>query len=99
MVVVNHTEKKVASILEKFESKVNSLLKSAIEGDIFLEGDMSYFEVKLIFLTVYCQQITFYHLLDSEEQLVRDHHVFGHIVEMKGLFEKVKHLDGNLPFE
>ncbi|KAL4341352.1 hypothetical protein GQ457_08G016570 [Hibiscus cannabinus] len=64
--------------------------RRALEGDIFLEGVMSYFEVKHIFLTVNCQQITFYHLLGSEEQLFRDHLVFGHIVEMQGLFEKVK---------
>ncbi|GMI65952.1 EMBRYO DEFECTIVE 2777, Thallo [Hibiscus trionum] len=85
--------------LEELESKVNPLLRKAKEGEIFLEGGMHYLEVKQILLLAYCQQITFYLLLKSEGQPVRDHPVLGRIVEIKGLLDKVKQLDGNLPFE
>ncbi|KAE8721862.1 something about silencing protein 10-like isoform X2 [Hibiscus syriacus] len=85
--------------LEELESKVNPLLRKAKEGDILLEGGMRYLEVKQILLLAYCQQITFYLLLKSEGQPVRDHPVLGCIVEIQGLLDKVKQLDGNLPFE
>ncbi|KAL4352216.1 hypothetical protein GQ457_06G014370 [Hibiscus cannabinus] len=87
------------SSLEELESKVNPLLRKAKEGEIFLEGGMRYLEVKQILLLAYCQQITFYLLLKSEGQLVRDHPVLGRIVEIQSLLDKVKQLDGNLPFE
>ncbi|KAE8717714.1 something about silencing protein 10-like isoform X2 [Hibiscus syriacus] len=84
--------------LEELESKVNPLLRKAKEGDM-MEGGMRYLEVKQILLLAYCQQITFYLLLKSEGQPVHDHPVLGRIVEIQGLLEKVKQLDGNLPFE
>ncbi|GMI78914.1 EMBRYO DEFECTIVE 2777, Thallo [Hibiscus trionum] len=85
--------------LEELESNVNPLLRKAKEGEIFLEGGMRYLEVKQILLLAYCQQITFYLLLMSEGQPVRDHPVLGCIVEIQGLLDKVKQLDGNIPSE
>ncbi|XP_022743121.1 something about silencing protein 10-like isoform X4 [Durio zibethinus] len=85
--------------LEELESKVNPVLRKAKEGKIFLEGGMRYLEVKQILLLAYCQAITFYLLLKSEGQPVRDHPVLGRIVEIQGLLDKVKQLDGNLPSE
>ncbi|XVF30491.1 hypothetical protein REPUB_Repub16aG0062600 [Reevesia pubescens] len=87
------------SALEELESKVNPLLRKAKEGKIILEGGMRYLEVKQILLLAYSQAITFYLLLKSEGQPVRDHPVLGRIVEIQGLLDKVKQLDGNLPFE
>ncbi|OMP06661.1 Sas10/Utp3/C1D [Corchorus capsularis] len=85
--------------LEELESKVNPILRKAKEGNITLEGGMHYLEVKQILLLAYCQAITFYLLLKSEGQPVRDHPVLGRIVEIQGLLDKVKQLDGNLPSE
>ncbi|XVF42908.1 hypothetical protein PTKIN_Ptkin01aG0403400 [Pterospermum kingtungense] len=85
--------------LEELESEVNPLLRKAKEGKIFLEGGMRYLEVKQILLLAYCQAITFYLLLKSEGQPVRDHPVLGRIVEIQGLLDKVKQLDVNLPSE
>ncbi|XWS65066.1 hypothetical protein CRYUN_Cryun05aG0059100 [Craigia yunnanensis] len=85
--------------LKELESKVNPLLRKAKEGKIFLEGGMHYLEVKQILLLAYCQAITFYLLLKSEGQPIRDHPVLGRIVEIQGLLDKVKQLDGNLPSE
>ena len=61
----------------------------AKEGKIFLEGGMRYLEVKQILLLAYCQAITFYLLLKSEGQPIRDHPVLGRIVEIQGLLDKV----------
>ncbi|XVE90001.1 hypothetical protein DITRI_Ditri20bG0041500 [Diplodiscus trichospermus] len=85
--------------IDELERKVNPLLREAKEGKIFLEGGMRYLEVKQILLVAYCQAITFYLLLKSEGQPVRDHPVLGRIVEIQGLLDKVKQLDGNLPSE
>ncbi|XP_021282390.1 something about silencing protein 10 [Herrania umbratica] len=85
--------------LEELGSKVNPLLRKAKEGKIFLEGGMRYLEVKQILLLAYCQAITFYLLLKSEGHPVRDHPVLGRIMEIQGLLDKVKQLDGNLPSE
>ncbi|XVF06882.1 hypothetical protein REPUB_Repub06bG0089600 [Reevesia pubescens] len=85
--------------LEELEIKINPLLRKAKEGKFFLEGGMRYLEVKQILLLAYCQAINFYLLLKSEGQPVRDHPVLGRIVEIQGLLEKVKQLDGNLPSE
>ncbi|KAK6289330.1 hypothetical protein POUND7_000871 [Theobroma cacao] len=85
--------------LEELESKVNPLLRKAKKGKIFLEGGMRYLEVKQILLLAYCQAITFYLLLKSEGHPVRDHPVLGRIMEIRGLLDKVKQLDANLPSE
>ncbi|GLU04951.1 hypothetical protein SLE2022_220780 [Rubroshorea leprosula] len=85
--------------LEELENKVNPLLRKAKEGGPSLEGGMRYLEVKQLLLLAYCQVITFYLLLKSEGQPVRDHPVLSRIVEIQGLLDKMKQLDGNLPSE
>ena len=53
------------------------------------KGTMHYIEVKQLLLQSYCQAITFYLLLKSEGQPVRDHPVVSHLVEIKSLLDKV----------
>lgn len=50
---------------------------------------MHYFEVKQILLQSFCQAITFYLLLKSEGQPVRDHPVVSRLVELGSLLDKV----------
>ncbi|KAE8076629.1 hypothetical protein FH972_015266 [Carpinus fangiana] len=85
--------------LEQLESKVNPLLSKVKEGEIMMEGGIHYLEVKQLLLLAYCQAITFYLLLKSEGQPVRDHPVLARLVEIKSLLDKTKQLDGNLPSE
>ncbi|TXG73599.1 hypothetical protein EZV62_002178 [Acer yangbiense] len=105
--------------LEQLENKVNPLLSKISdsfkvkEQEVKLEGGICYLEVKQLLLLAYCQAITFYLLLKSEGQPVRDHPVIARLVEIKGLLDKVyyfsrktillsmamKELDGNLPSE
>ncbi|KAJ9188987.1 hypothetical protein P3X46_000331 [Hevea brasiliensis] len=85
--------------LEELESRVNPLLSMVKMGGIILEGGVRYLEVKQLLLLSYCQAITFYLLLKSEGHPVRDHPVIARLVEIKGLLDKVKQLDGNLPSE
>ncbi|KDO40110.1 hypothetical protein CISIN_1g005733mg [Citrus sinensis] len=85
--------------LEQLEIKVNPLLSKVKERGIALEGGMRYLEVKQLLLLAYCQAITFYLLLKSEGEPVRDHPVIARLVEIKGLLDEIKQLDENLPSE
>lgn len=85
--------------LEQLEIKVSPLLNKVKEREIMLEGGMRYLEVKQLLLLAYCQAITFYLLLKSEGEPVRDHPVIARLVEIKGLLDKIKQLDENLPSE
>ncbi|KAF9670723.1 hypothetical protein SADUNF_Sadunf13G0098400 [Salix dunnii] len=87
------------SALEELENKVNPLLKKVKVGGIVLESGLRYLEVKQLLLLSYCQTITFYLLLKSEGQPVLDHPVIARLVEIKGLLDKMKQLDKNLPSE
>lgn len=60
-----------------------------VKGQNTKEGTR-YLEVKQILLLAYCQAITFYLLLKSEGQPVRDHPVIARLVEIKSLLDKVQ---------
>ncbi|TMW93285.1 hypothetical protein EJD97_011923 [Solanum chilense] len=82
--------------LEQLDNKVNPLFNK-INGKNMIKGGMHYIEVKKLLLLSYCQAITFYLLLKSEGQPVRDHPVISRLVEIKNLLNKMKELDGYLP--
>nr|XP_004251254.1 something about silencing protein 10-like isoform X1 [Solanum lycopersicum] len=81
---------------EQLDNKVNPLFNK-IDGKNMIKGGMHYIEVKKLLLLSYCQAITFYLLLKSEGQPVRDHPVISRLVEIKNLLNKMKELDGYLP--
>lgn len=54
-----------------------------------VEGGIRYLELKQLLLLSYCQAITFYLLLKSEGQHVRDHPVLARLVEIRSLLDKV----------
>lgn len=80
--------------IDQLENKVNPLLEKVRDSE--KEG-MKYIELKKQLLLSYCQAITFYLLLKSEGQPVRDHPVISRLVEIKNLLDKTKKLDENLP--
>ncbi|KAL3354891.1 hypothetical protein AABB24_019135 [Solanum stoloniferum] len=82
--------------LEQLDNKVNPLFNK-INGKTMIKGGMHYFEVEKLLLLSYCQAISFYLLLKSEGQPVRDHPVISRLVEVKNLLNKMKELDGYLP--
>ncbi|TMW93279.1 hypothetical protein EJD97_011917 [Solanum chilense] len=82
--------------LEQLDNKVNPLFNK-ITGNSMIKGGMHYIEVKKLLLLSYCQAISFYLLLKSEGQPVRDHPVISRLVEIKNLLNKMKELDGYLP--
>ncbi|KAI5678344.1 hypothetical protein M9H77_09294 [Catharanthus roseus] len=84
---------------EQLESKVNPLVTKIRERENAKKGGTHYMEVKQQLLLSYCQAITFYLLLKSEGQPVRDHPVISRLVEIKNLLDKMKELDRNLPPE
>lgn len=58
-------------------------------GEIMVEGGIRYLELYQPLLLLYCQAITFYLLLKSERENVRDHPVLARLVEIKSLLDKV----------
>ena len=54
-----------------------------------MEGGVRYLEMKQLLLLLYCQAITFYLLLKSEGQPIRDYPVLALLVEIKSLLDKV----------
>ena len=54
-----------------------------------MEGGVRYLEMKQLLLLLYCQATTFYLLLKSEGQPIRDHLVLARLVEIKSLLDKV----------
>ncbi|CDP10852.1 unnamed protein product [Coffea canephora] len=85
--------------LGQLENKVNPLLSKIRDVKNAIKGGMHYMEIKQQLLLSYCQAITFYLLLKSEGQPVRDHPVISRLVEIKNLLDKMKELDDNLPPE
>ncbi|XP_039157096.1 something about silencing protein 10-like [Eucalyptus grandis] len=83
--------------VEELESRINPLLSKVKKRESAMKGGSCYLEVKQVLLLAYCQAITFYLLLKSEGQPVRDHPVIARLVEIKSLLEKMKQLDENLP--
>ncbi|KAI3459829.1 hypothetical protein Pfo_016492 [Paulownia fortunei] len=85
--------------LEQLENKVNPLVDKIRGRERAKKGGMHYLEVKQLLLQSFCQAITFYLLLKSEGQPVRDHPVVSRLVEIKSLLDKIKEMDENLPFD
>ncbi|CAI9108666.1 OLC1v1008329C1 [Oldenlandia corymbosa var. corymbosa] len=83
--------------VEQLENRVNPLLVKIREADKATKGGLQFVEMKQQLLLSYCQAITFYLLLKSEGQPVRDHPVISRLVEIKNLLDKMKELDKYLP--
>ncbi|KAL1191204.1 Protein THALLO [Cardamine amara subsp. amara] len=83
--------------VKELESKINPIMSKLKEGKIPLNGGTRYLEVKQLLLLTYCQSITFYLLLKSEGQPIRDHPILARLVDIKSLLDKIKEIDGELP--
>uniref|UniRef100_A0A7N0UL01 Sas10 C-terminal domain-containing protein n=1 Tax=Kalanchoe fedtschenkoi TaxID=63787 RepID=A0A7N0UL01_KALFE len=81
----------------ELENDVNPLLKKVKLNESATKGGMHYLEVKQALLLSYCQAITLYLLLKSEGQSTHDHPVMDRIAQIRGLLDKIKELDANLP--
>ncbi|KMZ58201.1 putative Something about silencing protein sas10 [Zostera marina] len=84
--------------IAQFET-VDGLLSKIKEKEHVREGAVHYIELKRMLLLIYCQAIAFYLLLKSEGHSIRDHPVIARLVEIKNLIEKVKNIDGRIPFD
>ncbi|XP_021731572.1 something about silencing protein 10-like isoform X2 [Chenopodium quinoa] len=82
---------------KQLETHVNPLLSKVRKGENAKKEGLHYLEVKQLLLLAYCQAITFYLLLKSEGQPIRDHPVIARLVEIKNLLEKMKELDVHIP--
>ncbi|KAL0290156.1 UNVERIFIED_CONTAM: Something about silencing protein 10 [Sesamum calycinum] len=82
--------------LEQLENKVDPLVDKIRERESTKKSGMHYLEVKQLLLQTFCQAITFYLLLKSEGQPVRDHPV---VSRLEILLDKIKEMDENLPFD
>lgn len=82
---------------KQLETYVNPLLSKVRKGENAKKEGLHYLEVKQLLLLSYCQAITFYLLLKSEGQPVRDHPVIARLVEIKSLLDKMEELDGHFP--
>ncbi|CAA0811052.1 Sas10/U3 ribonucleoprotein (Utp) family protein [Striga hermonthica] len=85
--------------VDQLENKITPLVDKVRGRQTAKKGDMHYLEVKQLLLQSYCQAITFYLLLKSEGQPVRDHPVISRLVEIKSLLDKVKEIDEKLNFD
>ncbi|KAJ8775310.1 hypothetical protein K2173_020314 [Erythroxylum novogranatense] len=85
--------------LEQLETRVNPAINQVKNSRVISESGIRYVEAKQLLLLSYCQAITFYLLLKSEGLPVRDHPIIGRLVEIKGLLDKMKQLDGNTSLE
>ncbi|KAL9327459.1 hypothetical protein ACSQ67_008104 [Phaseolus vulgaris] len=83
----------------QLECEINPLLSKVKTGELVMEGEVCYFELKRLILLSYCQAITFYLLLKSEGQSVHDHPITARLEEIKKLSDKMKQLDSKLPVE
>ncbi|ESW28552.1 hypothetical protein PHAVU_003G296300 [Phaseolus vulgaris] len=83
----------------QLECEINPLLSKVKTGELVMEGEVRYFELKRLILLSYCQAITFYLLLKSEGQSVHDHPITARLEEIKKLSDKMKQLDSKLPVE
>lgn len=81
------------------ECEINPFLSKVKKGEIVMEGEVRYFELKQLILLSYCQAITFYFLLKSEGQPVHDHPVLARLEEIKKLLDQIKQLDTKLPVQ
>ncbi|KAL5982553.1 hypothetical protein ACLOJK_016626 [Asimina triloba] len=84
-------------VLNELEHKVNPLVSKVDEPENAPKSVVHYVEVKQLLLLVYCQAISFYLLLKAEGHSVRDHPVIARLVEIKGMLDKLKQVEGTLP--